>query len=295
MTPRRLATRFAAALGAAALALACASPALAKPPVWIVRDKDSELVLFGSIHVLQADLDWRPARLDRALKTADDLWFELPIDTDAQAETARLAVAHGYLPQTESLSAMLSPKGRARLAKACAKYGLSPPLLDRLEPWYAEVALSVAQFRAEGAEADSGVEQTLSATAPASAQRRAFETPAQQIAMFDGAPRAAQIKSLEETLSDIEADKNDFKGMVRAWMAADLKALDKDVLQPLRAASPEIYERLVVQRNATWTTTLDARLKGKGRTVVVVGVGHLIGPGGLPARLRALGYSVEGP
>jgi uncharacterized protein YbaP (TraB family) len=28
---------------------------------------------------------------------------------------------------------------------------------------------------------------------------------------------------------------------------------------------------------------------------VVVGVGHLIGPDGVPARLRALGYSVTGP
>ncbi|HQN51602.1 MAG TPA: TraB/GumN family protein, partial [Phenylobacterium sp.] len=109
--------RFSAALVAVAL-LACAGPAAAKPPVWIVRDKDSELVLFGSIHVLQADLDWRPARLDQALKTADDLWFELPIDADSQAETARLAVAHGYLPQDQSLTAMLSPKGRTRLAKA---------------------------------------------------------------------------------------------------------------------------------------------------------------------------------
>lgn len=279
----------------ALLALACAAPAAAKPPVWIVRDKDSELVLFGSVHVLQADLDWRPARLDQALKTADDLWFELPIDADAQAETARLATAHGYLPQDRSLSALLSPRGRTLLAKACAKYGLSPALVDRLEPWYAEVAVSVAQFRAEGAEAETGVEQTLSATAPASAQRRAFETPAQQIAMFDGASRQAQVQSLEETLSDIDAGRNDFKGLVRAWMTGDVKRLDKEVLQPLRAAAPEIYERLVVQRNIAWTKTLDARLKGRGRTVVVVGVGHLIGPGGLPARLRALGYSVEGP
>jgi uncharacterized protein YbaP (TraB family) len=40
---------------------------------------------------------------------------------------------------------------------------------------------------------------------------------------------------------------------------------------------------------------LDARLKGHGHTVVVVGIGHLIGPDGVPARLRALGYSVTGP
>ena len=32
-----------------------------------------------------------------------------------------------------------------------------------------------------------------------------------------------------------------------------------------------------------------------GRTVMVVGAGHLAGPDGVPAQLRALGFKVEGP
>jgi uncharacterized protein YbaP (TraB family) len=56
-----------------------------------------------------------------------------------------------------------------------------------------------------------------------------------------------------------------------------------------------MFQRLVTERNEAWVKTLDARLKGHGRTVVIVGVGHLIGQGGVPARLRALGYSVTGP
>ena len=63
----------------------------------------------------------------------------------------------------------------------------------------------------------------------------------------------------------------------------------------MRNASPTLFRRLVSDRNARWTLTLDERLKGRGRTVVVVGMGHLIGPDGVPARLRALGYEVEGP
>jgi uncharacterized protein YbaP (TraB family) len=56
-----------------------------------------------------------------------------------------------------------------------------------------------------------------------------------------------------------------------------------------------LFKRLVTDRNARWAAKLDQRLKGKGRTVVVVGVGHLIGEDSLPDRLRALGYSVKGP
>ncbi|MCI3133198.1 TraB/GumN family protein [Phenylobacterium aquaticum] len=288
-------TRLWATLSGLAAALALASPALAKPPVWIVRDADSEIVLFGSIHVLPPGLDWRPAALDQAMAAADDIWFELPIDPASEAETGRLAAAKGYLPADQSLNALLSPKARTRLAAACVKYGLSPDQIDRLEPWYAEVALAVAQFRGEGANTDVGVEKTLSAAAPATAARRAFETPAQQIDMFDAAPRAAQVASLEESLAELETDPKAYGKLLSAWMKGDVRRLDKEALAPLRRASPAIFERLVTARNKAWTQTLDARLKGKGRTVVVVGVGHLIGPGGVPARLRALGYSVEGP
>jgi uncharacterized protein YbaP (TraB family) len=52
---------------------------------------------------------------------------------------------------------------------------------------------------------------------------------------------------------------------------------------------------VVQQRNARWVQALLARLKGSGETVVVVGMGHLVGPDGLPAQMRARGYEVLGP
>lgn len=276
-------------------ALLFAAPALAKPPVWIVRDADSEVVIFGSVHVLPPGLDWRPARLDAALNQAEDLWFELPMGQATEAEIAGLAASKGVLPNDQTLSALLSPAGGAALAKANQRYGLTPGFLDRLEPWFAEVALAGAEFRAQGANTDSGVEKSINATAPATAQRRAFETPAQQIALFDEAPVAAQVASLEDSLAQMESDPDAYDRLIAAWMAGDTAALARDALTPLKTASPELYVRLVSDRNAAWTQVLDQRLKGEGRTVVVVGVGHLLTADGTPARLRALGYSVEGP
>ena len=37
------------------------------------------------------------------------------------------------------------------------------------------------------------------------------------------------------------------------------------------------------------------RLDGSGQAVMVVGVGHLIGPDSVPALLRKQGFRVEGP
>jgi len=74
-----------------------------------------------------------------------------------------------------------------------------------------------------------------------------------------------------------------------------MPALDREAISEMRKAAPTLFRTLVTDRNIRWTKMLDQRLKGHGHTVVVVGVGHLIGAGSVPARLRALGYSVTGP
>jgi uncharacterized protein YbaP (TraB family) len=275
--------------------LLAAASAWARPPVWIVRDKDSELVIFGSVHLLPPGIDWRPPALTQALKSADDVWFELPIDPSTEALTAQLAAKLGVLAPDQSLIKMLPPADAERLMRVAAKYGVDLAVVDRLKPWLADIALGAAAYKKAGADGQDGVEKAVAAAVPAAAQRRAFETAADQIEILAGASPADQIASLSETLTEMEERPDEFDVLVRAWMTGDLQMLDKEALAPLRTASPALFRRLVSDRNARWTETLDARLKGKGKSVVVVGMGHLIGPDGVPARLRALGYRVEGP
>jgi uncharacterized protein YbaP (TraB family) len=284
----------------AGLLLTCATPAVptvawAAPPVWVVSDKDSEVVLFGSVHVLPPNLAWRPPALEAALKNADDLWFELPMDMASQAMVAQMAQTKGVLPPSQSLFAILSPKDAAKLKTIAATYALNPALLDHLQPWMAEVALSGAVFAKAGAGTADGVELSVQTEAPRTAQRRAFETPAQQIDMLAAAPMDEQVASLRQTMDEMADGPDEFARLLRAWMAGDVRALEKEEIDPLRKASPALFQRLVTDRNIRWTQVLDERLKGHGRTVVVVGMGHLVGKDGLPARLKALGYTVKGP
>ena len=117
---------------AAALCLVLPAQAWAKPPVWVVRDADSTIVLFGSVHLLPRDVDWRPQALTDALAKADDLWFEAPMDDASRLEAGRVALEKGFLPKGESLSKLLTRSDAARLKRVAA--GLNVPLkdLDRL-------------------------------------------------------------------------------------------------------------------------------------------------------------------
>ena len=270
-------------------------PALALPPVWVVHDHDSTMTLFGSVHLLPKDLQWKPPALDQALSQADDVWFEAPMGVEGRADAVKAAQDHAFLPDGQSLSALMSPKGRQRLAKAAKDIGLPMSQLDRLQPWYAELLVTAVMYEKLGAGSDAGVEISLWGGLPATAQRHAFETPVEQIGFFAGAPLKEQAASLEDTLRQASDGKREFEILLKAWLNGDLKRLDKEAVEPLKKVSPALYDRLVRERNARWVAALDQRLKGSGRTVVIVGMGHLIGPDGLPARLRALGYQVDGP
>ena len=277
------------------LGLLATTNAWAKPAIWIVRDADSEMVLFGSIHVLPPDLAWRPPALDAAVSQADDLWFELPVGTEADQETSRLVAQRGVLPPEQSLFRLLAHRDAARLARMADLLGVDKATLDRFEPWLAEVALAAAVYNKAGASGAYGVEHILDAAAPRRVRREALETADEQIALFDEAPFKDQLASLRQSVAELETDPQGYDDLLRAWQAGDPKTLETEVLAPLRKASPKLFKRLVSERNARWATRLDERLRGQGRTVVVVGAGHLIGKEGVPARLRALGYSVSGP
>ena len=90
-------------------------------------------------------------------------------------------------------------------------------------------------------------------------------------------------------------DPDLFHRVLEEWLAGDQAALSKDALDPLAKTSPDMYRRLVTDRNRRWAARLSERLQGDGVIVAVVGAGHLIGPGGVPALLRDRGFSVEGP
>ena len=294
MSARLRLGRLAAGL-LATLALGAAPAARAKPPVWVVHAGATTITLFGSIHLLPAGLDWRPPQLDAALASASELWFELPIDATTNNEAAEQSIARGALPKGRSLIAMMSADQAKRLVDAGVSLDCAPEALDRMQPWMADLTLSVAEDARGGASASDGVEGQIQASTPLTTRRRAFETATQQIGFLAGTPVKDQLASLNWTVSEIEQDPTSYARVVNEWMSGDLTGLERDALDPLRQVSPKLYARLIDGRNRHWARVLAARLKRPGSLVVVVGVGHLIGPGGLPALLRARGYQVDGP
>jgi len=269
--------------------------ALAEPAVWVVRDKDSTIVLFGSVHILPKGEEWRPQVLTDAIARADDVWFEIPLDDAARLEAAQIVAARGLLPEGQSLLELLDQSDQHRLKRLADELNLPIQQLDALQPWLADITLTAAFLARSGANDDHGVESVLAASVPAGAEIRAFETPAQQISLLADLDRPVQIASLSDTMQEIEERPETFDRLVEYWRTGDVEKLRSEIVEPLREVSPALYQAMIQQRNAAWTKVIAERLAGTGDTVVVVGAGHLVGPEGVPAMLRALGLEVEGP
>ena len=276
-------------------ALCLAGPAPAAPPIWTVHGRQATIILFGAVHVLPPGLDWRPKALTDAVAGADEVWFELPIGGDSDTRAIQALRRRGALRPGETLAARLKPGQWARLTQAAAAVGVPPASLEVMQPWLAEVTLSLAVDARAGAVAAEGVERRIQADAPATALRKAFETAEQQVGFLAGETLADQLSSLDLTLGEIADKPDSYDRTLRAWLDGDLAALAHEDLDPLKAAAPGAYRRLISDRNHRWAGILKQRLGRSGLVVVVVGVGHLVGPDGVPALLRSQGVIVEGP
>jgi uncharacterized protein YbaP (TraB family) len=113
--------------------------------------------------------------------------------------------------------------------------------------------------------------------------------------MLSDRPIADQAVALGATLKELTDDPDAYQRTVDEWLVGDVASLGKDALGLIKQESPADFDRLITDRNQRWARVLARRLQHPGRVVVVVGVGHLVGPGGVPALLRARGFAVAGP
>jgi len=267
------------------------------PAMWRLKDADSEIWILGTVHVLAPDVKWRTARIDRAFRAADVVWFEAPTTgEDVGREIGALVQRIGVNPPGVKLTSLLTTEEKAQFEKVARSVDLDPAALEGARPWLAALQLSVAALTKQGADPNSGVETALEADVVRLGKKTAyFETVAQQMHFFADLPPAVEKRFLVATLRQIEEDADQSAQMDELWSTGRVDELGRLRSEMMDEAGPEVADAIIHRRNAAWVTQIDTLMKGKGRIFIAVGTAHLTGPRGVPALLRAKGYEVEGP
>lgn len=262
------------------------------PALWVVKDADSILYLFGSVHVLRPTTGWAGPRVEAAFDSASDIWFEIS-NPDDQAAIMPLIQQHGLSPETP-LSSRLTPQENAELDAAAQAMGASAAQLQPMKPWLAALSLSVAPLIKAGYDPKSGVELVLKARAEAAGKPiHGFETIDKQIGILAGLPDDVQLVFLRETLKDYENAATKLDEMVEAWARGDVATLDRVTIKEMKEASPALYQAVLVDRNTDWANQIQTLLEGSGTAFIAVGAAHLTGDDSVQAILQKRGVTVE--
>jgi uncharacterized protein YbaP (TraB family) len=280
----------------ACLAMAAgALPAAAQPAFWVIKDADSTIYLLGTIHVLRPDTVWRGAKLDAAMKEAEELWLELPSADPAsmQADMLRMVQKHGLAPQLP-LSKDLTPEEMQTLDEAAALAGLSASQLNVYRPWFAALTISNATIEHAGYDTESGVDRKVETVFGArEIAPKGFKTVEEQMGVFARMGRKQELAFLRETLEEYKNASVELDQMVSRWAAGDIDNLEKLLVEKMKDENLDIYQVIIVDRNASWADRIAEMLKGKGTVFIAVGAMHLIGPDSVLAMLKAKDIASE--
>lgn len=278
--------------------LAACAPSVAPavgsgPPIWTLRDADSQVLMVGAVHALPPDVRWRSPWLEEALARADVVVFEVMPATDAVAagEVWAQSGAAGRLPEGATLHEVVGPQLWARAAAVAPDAGLGAAELAGVEPWLASAMLDGGWARRGGYRTDLGLEAWVRDRIGPEVEVIALDTVGYEA--LAGLSTSAQRQMLERSVAAIEA-RSDPTALDRAWAAGDVAVLAAET-ERMRREAPDLYAELVAARTRRWAPTVAGLVGRRGIAVVVVGAGHMVGPDGLPALLRAQGLTVEGP
>jgi len=292
--PRRLAALL---LGLGLLAAGVLAPvrALARdadPALWVVRDADTTLNLFGTVHLLPKDLAWFDEAVATAFQASDELKLEI-LPLDDPAAMAPVVLRFAVDPAGRTMAQRLSPKEHAAYGQALERLGLPAAAFEPMEPWFIALTATVLQDVKAGLDPQSGAETVLAGAARQAGETiTAFETPEQQFAMLDATPKAEQLAGLRELLQNPAAAQTLMDQLLEAWARGDAEATGR-LLNDSLSRTPQTRRLLLSDRNRRWAQQLQKRLTRPGVVFVAVGAGHLTGPDSVQELLRQAGHKVE--
>lgn len=248
--------------------------------------------LYGTMHVGKREWVMPGARLQEALKATRQLALELNLTDPAVMQA--LMDPKSYHVSWDNMPAELKQNLTAQLKASCA-----PEATFQQPPILAAMRLSLLPMLQRSFHAEFGSEMTLLQT---SMQLRrpilGLEQPQDQLEALQGDNRQEALEALGEVMDPKQQARSSkaTDTLVKSWENGDLATLESYEKWCDCANTPrerKALQRLLDTRNVKMADAIDTRLAQGPATLIGVGALHLVGPKGLPALLKAKGYTVE--
>lgn len=267
------------------------APTDADPALWVVKDDDTTIYLFGTVHVLKPGLTWFDDAVKAAFDSSDQLMLEVVMPGDKN-KVSSIILPLAIDQNGKTLPSLLTPDQLEAYQAAMRNLGLPAGQFDAFEPWFAAITLSVLPLTKLGYDPEQGAEKLL--TNYAKVENKpvyGLETMEEQLGYFDSLPENSQVAFLNDTVKEIDTIGPMLDKMVTFWSQGKTEELAA-LLNESMDETPELRQILLYNRNARWAEELQAQMAKPGIVFVAVGAGHLAGPHSLQDYLKERGLTV---
>jgi len=262
-----------------------AVPVHARPSLWVVKDRDTTIYLFGTIHLLRPGLMWFEGPIKSAFDASQEVVLEIADEADVSTQ---MRIAQRAMDLTgPPLTGKLPEATRPKFAALIKEYQLPVGVVDRMKPWFAAITLTSAPLQKLGYDASQGVEAQLRKYAKAQGKPvSGLETTEEQIGFFDTLSDELQIRLLVETINEQGEVEDTLAKMIDAWSAGDPDRLAATLNKSMEE-DKGLEKLLLFDRNERWADWIKARLEKPGTVFLAVGAGHLAGKNSVQDALKA--------
>ena len=270
-----------------------APPANTAPFLWEVQSGATKHFLLGAVHLLPASAHPLPAALEQAYAETAELVLETDLAalTTPDVQGRMLGAARDDRP-----GGLKSHVGKAlygKLQKRAAKLGMPTPVCDGFRAWFCALAIELYPLQQAQFTMEHGIDSYFYGRARDDGRPIAgLESAEFQVSLFTDMPEALSKQLLAATLDERTYSAQTPDELHRIWRTGDAATLDR-LMKDLRKSYPELYARLLSERNRSWLPVLASRLKADTPQLVIVGAAHFVGADGLLALLKADGIEAK--
>lgn len=260
--------------------------------LWVMETSSNKIFLLGSLHVLKSDSYPLADAINKAYGLSQKIVFETDLgamlDPAIQARMMNL----GLYPEGQNLFQKIPSDLQDSVRKKMTDLGLPMDYFIRFRPWFLAVTLTTLELQQLGFSPAYGIDVHFYGRANSDEKKTGFlESVEYQLDLLGKMNASDQNAFLRQTLKDLELAAKMADDMVKFWEKGDVDKLHNLLFKSFEGY-PEIKDRLLHQRNRDWVPKIEDMMAENNNVLIIVGTGHLIGPGSVVEMLKQKGYNV---
>ena len=282
------------------------------PRLWKVhKDNDHVLWILGTVTPLPKKMIWQADTVEAILQQSQEVvpaWPALGIGANPFTALRVWIQWHSMqkIPDRMDLQEVLPPDLYKRFSALKERYAPRDSRLNELRPAFAAERLLDEALDASGLTMHNEVQQTVLKLARKQGvkihqDKLKVEHPVDVLKDVGKTPLTGEIACLEAVVGRLETDLGPMQSRARAWALGDVDELRRLIHPDDRTAcitavaTSDRVRTLIARAQDDWFVSVEDALQHNRSTLAVQSMDLLLGDNGSLAKLRRLGYEVEGP